>query len=79
MGFWSDLKDRMNSRPTPPPPSDPAPVHRDPPVDDPTFKPVFDTKAALKSVEDGIDAVFKKKTKIPQPHPCGGCGGIVWA
>jgi len=81
MGFWSDLKDRINTRPAPVPPSDPPPVRREPPMEDPTFKPVFDIKVALKSLEDGIDAVFsgKKKTKIPQPHPCGGCGGIVWA
>jgi len=57
-----------------PPPTDPAPV---PSI--PAAAAVDGWDVALARFDAAVDKVFTRKKRIPEPVPCGGCGGLAWA
>ncbi len=76
MWGWAEIKNRVEAPapqpatapPPPPPPRDPPPLPR----------ATVDTSFADK-VSNALGALFGgKPKKLPQPVPCGGCGGIIW-
>jgi hypothetical protein len=72
---WTEMANNVAAQPTPPAPAPVPPL----PVETPTATLATDPNLMSK-VDRAIDALFGgKKKKLPLPHSCGACGGVVWA
>jgi hypothetical protein len=73
---WTEMTKNVVAPPAQP---EPVPVPPSMPIETPTVALASDPHLMSK-VDRAIDAIFGgKKRKMPTPHSCGACGGIVWA
>ena len=71
---WAEMKQKVEAKATVEVPQPPAPP---PPQAPPPVANVMDGFAD--KVSNALGALFGgKPKKLPQPVPCGGCGGIIW-